>query len=57
MLTIPYRAAQNLFFSSHPLLRRAMLALLLMLGAFGAALYIGILGPMIAMAPQPRPCR
>lgn len=50
MLTIPYRAAQNLFFSSRPLLRQLAVGGLLLLGALGVALYIGILGPTIALA-------
>ena len=50
MLDSTYRAAQGLFFSYNPLIRRASLAILLAIGALVIALFIGIVGPLLALA-------
>ena len=50
MLNSTYRSAQNLIFSHNPLVRRATMALLLASGALLIALFIGIVGPLLALA-------
>ncbi len=50
MLNSTYRSAQNLIFSHNPLVRRATLGLLLASGALLIALFIGIVGPLLALA-------
>ena len=49
MIQNSYQSAQRLLFSPNPLIRSAILALLLAFGAVAIALFIGILGPTIAL--------
>jgi hypothetical protein len=50
MLDSTYRTAQELFFSHNPWIRRTSLALLVAAGALLIALFIGIVGPLLALA-------
>ena len=50
MLESAYRTAQGLLFSHNPLIRRAATSLLLAGGAMIIALFIGIVGPLLALA-------
>ncbi len=50
MLQSTYQSAQDILFARHPLLRAATLALLLGTGAAAIALFIGIAGPLLALA-------
>ncbi len=50
MIRTPYRSFQELIFSPRPWVRQATLAGLLVTGALAIALFIGVLGPVIALA-------
>lgn len=50
MLQTAYSSAQNLIFSPNPLLRRTVWIAILTGGALVSALYVGALGPTIALA-------
>lgn len=50
MLHTTYRKAQDLFFSHSPLWRRGAIALVLAASALLIALFIGVFGPLIALA-------
>lgn len=45
-----YRAIQEVFFSSNPILRRLAPAALLLVGALTIALFVGAAGPLLALA-------
>lgn len=44
-----YRTLQEVFFSPNPILRRLVLAALLLAGALVIALFIGVAGPILAL--------
>ncbi len=50
MLQATYQSTHNLLFSRHPLLRAAAIALLLAAGAAAIALFVGVAGPLLALA-------
>ena len=50
MLHAAYNNAQNLIFSPNPVLRRVIMGAILAIGALASALYVGVLGPTIALA-------
>lgn len=49
-MQITYRTLQEIFFSPNPILRRLVLAALLVAGALIIALFIGVAGPILALA-------